>query len=601
MIAPGYDTGNVTGISPPGRPQHAFSYTPVNLQQQYDPPQLDIGPTPTSYSYDRDKKLTRITRPDGAAINFSYDGLGRIATMTTPDGTATYDYDPMKNHLNNITTADGQSLNFAYNGMLLTRTAWSGVVNDSVEFGYNNDFRVTSRTIHGSMTDAYSYDNDGLLTGAGNMTLSRNAQNGMLTGTALGNVADAYQYNQFGEMTGYTAGYAGTTIYDAHFQRDKLGRITEKTESVGGTTHGYHYTYNSAGYLTEVRTDGAVTGSYSYDANGNRTSYSGILGSASGTYDAQDRMLAYGGATYTYTANGELTSKTDASGTTHYTYDVLGNLRQVVLPDGKNIEYVIDGQNRRIGKKVNGALVRTYIWEDQLRIAAELDGAGNVISRFVYGTKVNVPEYVVKSGVTYRIITDHLGSPRMVVDANTGAVVQTIQYDEYGVLLADDNPGFMPFGFAGGLYDGETGLARFGARDYDAKTGRWTFKDPLKFQGPNYNLFLYAANDPINMIDPSGLQEEGKLIVRTTDIYLLDYNNLGWPIIDRFRINEYVQTTVIRIPEDEPDIIRAPNICDFAQPNPNILEQTGNNALKLWTPPWGQLMLETPTTGAFRQ
>jgi uncharacterized protein RhaS with RHS repeats len=129
--------------------------------------------------------------------------------------------------------------------------------------------------------------------------------------------------------------------------------------------------------------------------------------------------------------------------------------------------YWIDGQNRRIAKKVNGALVRMYLWEDQLRIAAELDGAGNVVSRFVYGTKINVPEYVVKSGATYRIITDHLGSPRMVVDANTGAVVQTIQYDEYGIVLSDDNPGFLPFGFAGGLYDGETGLVRFGARDYD--------------------------------------------------------------------------------------------------------------------------------------
>jgi RHS repeat-associated protein len=499
-----YDAaGNVTGITPPGRPQHAFSYTPVNLQQQYDPPQLDAGPTPTSYSYDRDKKLTRITRPDGAAINFSYDGLGRIATMTTPDGTATYDYDPMKNHLNTITTADGQSLNFAYNGMLLTRTEWSGVVNDSIAFNYNNDFRITSRTVHGIMTDAYSYDNDGLLTGAGTMTFSRNAQNGLLAGTALGNVADAYQYNQFGEMAGYTAKYAGAAIISIQYQRDKLGRITEKTEATGGTTHTYHYTYNTAGYLTEVRTDGAVTGSYSYDANGNRTSYSGILGSASGTYDAQDRILAYGGATYTYTANGELSSKTDASGTTHYTYDVLGNLRQVTLPDGKIIEYIIDGQNRRIGKKINGAIAKAWIYEDQLRPAAELDGAGNIIARFIYGTKINVPEYVVKSGVTYRIITDHLGSPRMVVAANTGSVVQTIQYDEYGVALADDNPGFVPFGFAGGLYDGEAGLVRFGARDYDVSRGRLTCKDPAEFNS-DICIYAYANNDPINFADPRG-------------------------------------------------------------------------------------------------
>ncbi len=75
-------------------------------------------------------------------------------------------------------------------------------------------------------------------------------------------------------------------------------------------------------------------------------------------------------------------------------------------------------------------------------------------------------------GVTYRILTDHLGSPRLVVDTATGTVTQRLDYDEYGKVLADSNPGFQPFGFAGGIYDQQTGLIRFGARDYDAETGR---------------------------------------------------------------------------------------------------------------------------------
>jgi YD repeat-containing protein len=112
----------------------------------------------------------------------------------------------------------------------------------------------------------------------------------------------------------------------------------------------------------------------------------------SGTYDAQDRLLTYGAVSYTYTANGDLQTATGGGQTTTFNYDVFGNLTCVTLPSGTQIEYVIDGQNRRIGKRVNGTLVQGFLYGSQLRPAAELDGAGNVVSRLVYGTKVNVPE-----------------------------------------------------------------------------------------------------------------------------------------------------------------------------------------------------------------
>jgi len=63
---------------------------------------------------------------------------------------------------------------------------------------------------------------------------------------------------------------------------------------------------------------------------------------------------------------------------------------------------------------------------------------------------------------------------------------------------------FQPFGFAGGIYDQHTKLTRFGARDYDAETGRWTAKDPIRFGGGDTNLYGYAINDPVNLIDPTG-------------------------------------------------------------------------------------------------
>jgi len=109
-----------------------------------------------------------------------------------------------------------------------------------------------------------------------------------------------------------------------------------------------------------------------------------------------------------------------------------------------------------------------------------------------------------RSGVPFRVIKDHLGSVRLVVNATTGVVAQKLDYDEFGRVLGDSNPGFQPFGYAGGLYDATTGLVRFGARDYDAETGRWAAKDPTGFSG-GLNLYVYAGNDPVNFTDPRGL------------------------------------------------------------------------------------------------
>lgn len=116
------------------------------------------------------------------------------------------------------------------------------------------------------------------------------------------------------------------------------------------------------------------------------------------------------------------------------------------------------------------------------------------MSRFIYGTKSNVPEYMIRNGAELRILTDQVGSVRLVVNGATGVIVQRIDYDAFGNVLSDTNPGFQPFGFAGGLYDRDTGLVRFGARDYDPQVGRWTAKDPILFLGGDTNLYAYCRN-----------------------------------------------------------------------------------------------------------
>ena len=82
-------------------------------------------------------------------------------------------------------------------------------------------------------------------------------------------------------------------------------------------------------------------------------------------------------------------------------------------------------------KKVNGALVEGFLYEGQLRPVAWLDASGAVKATFVYGTRVNVPEYMVTASGTFRFVTDHLGSRGLSLTAS-GAVAERLYYDEWG-------------------------------------------------------------------------------------------------------------------------------------------------------------------------
>lgn len=96
--------------------------------------------------------------------------------------------------------------------------------------------------------------------------------------------------------------------------------------------------------------------------------------------------------------------------------------------------------------------------------------------------------------------------------SSNGDIRQKINYDAFGNILEDTNPGYSPFGFAGGLYDSRTGLLRFGARDYSPEIGRWTSEDPIGFWSGDVNFYAYVGSDPVNFVDPSGLSRwKGKL------------------------------------------------------------------------------------------
>jgi len=402
-------------------------------------------------------------------------------------------------------TGASESMSFAYDGSMQTGITFTGTINGAIAWTFDNNFWVTSESVNGDAVN-YTYDNDGRPTAVGDLTITRNWQNGFLTGTALGTIIDSYSYSTFGETASYNAKVSGASVFDVQYTRDAIGRITTKTETVGGVTTDYEYSYDVAGRLVAVKEGGVTVSTYDYDANGNRITAVTKAGTFQGFYDLQDRMTKYSDASYTYTANGELLTKAEPAGTTSYNYDVYGNLRGVTTPGGTSIEYIIDARNRRIGKKVDGALVQGFIYKDQLEPVAELDAAGNIVARFVYASKGHVPDYMIKGGVTYRIINDHLGSVRLVVNTTDSSIAQKLDYDEFGNITQDTNPGFQPFAFAGGIHDQRTNLTRFGARDYDPHTGRWTSKDPILFGGDGYSVYSYVNHSAINYVDLSGLE-----------------------------------------------------------------------------------------------
>lgn len=503
VIGMGYDgNGNVTSVTPPSRPAHAFAFTPADLESDYTPPVIS-QPATTHTTYNLDQQVSNVSRPDGDHITPTYDNTnGRLTALATSRGANSYGYSPTTGQLTGITTFDGVGLTYGYDGSLLQDITWSGPISGNVHKTYDSSFRLASESVTGGQSINFGYDNDDLLTSAGAMSITRDPTTGFVTGTTLGAISESHTYDAFGAEQTYTVTANGNTLYSANYgTRDALGRIVNKTETIQGTTHVYGYTYDANGRLTDVTTDGNATSHYEYDANGNRLVGPGLT--ASPVYDSQDRLLSYGNCSYTYKADGSLQTKTCPDGTTTYDYDAFGNLRGVTLPNGTAITYLIDGRNRRLGKKVNASLVEGFLYSEDLRRVGWYDGTGTLKAQFVFDSRG--PAVMIKAGMAYRLISDQVGSVRLVVDTN-GAIAERLDYDAFGNVITDSSPDFQPLGFEAGLLDRDVGFTRFGARDYDPVPGRWTVRDPILFAGRQGSLYAFVGSDPINRVDEAGLQ-----------------------------------------------------------------------------------------------
>jgi RHS repeat-associated protein len=504
--------GLLSALTTPGGGVYSFAWTADALLDSTILP----GGDKIDLSYNKDRQITQRSTP-GGAVERSYDSSGRTAAISLGTGAMDAAYD--SNGYASTLSLSGETVSMEWVGNMLARQTWSGDVNGSVSSVTDSFLRRTSLSVNDADPVAFIYDDDGLLSSAGALSVTRNSSSGLVTGVSIGGISETYENSSMSELNRYAAAYPGGSgsyevFYEVALQRDALGRVTGRTETVNGVSTQWDFTYDSTGRLASCTRDGSTTSAYTYDANDNRTQVSSGGDSTDAAYDAAFRLLTRGDLVYTYDGEGRLASITSPGDvTTLYSYDQLGRLLSVDPPgDDNTITYILDGAGRRVGRRVNGAFTHGWLYQSMLHPVAELDEAGAVVSRFVYGTRVLTPDYMIKGGNTYRFITDERGSVRLVVDVQTGDIAQRIDYDPWGVVTADTDPGFQPFGFAGGMYDPATGLVRFGYRDYDPATGRFTGPDPAYLGGGQFNLYVYAGNDPVNGFDPTGLVNWKKLL-----------------------------------------------------------------------------------------
>ena len=161
------DNSNLASLTPPGKPEHEFTYTALDQVDAYLPPPVGAGSDQTLYAYNADRQLTSVTRPDLHEMTLAYDSAGRLASVTIPRGTITLTYNVSTGNLQSVTAPDGDLIELAYDGILPSGISWQGDIQGSVGFTYDNDLRLGSVSVNTENPLTYTYDSDSLLTQAG--------------------------------------------------------------------------------------------------------------------------------------------------------------------------------------------------------------------------------------------------------------------------------------------------------------------------------------------------------------------------------------------------------------------------------------------------
>ncbi|MGY1524781.1 RHS repeat-associated core domain-containing protein [Streptomyces sp. MN3] len=480
-----YDTkGNLTKVKPPA-PLGETAYT-YDALGRVETAKDGRGIT-TVYAYDTRDRVREVSSTN-ATVTFTYDGDGNVKSRTDASGTTTWEYDKL-NREQRRTLQNGAQSALAYTpggdvdfytdptgttdytwdkaGRLDHLTAPDGKKTD---FDYDNNDRRTKTVYPGGTTQAVTIDDNGrpsaVKTTSGTQTF----------------IDLAYSYKN-------SAGKDTTKI------RTRTDNLTKYTTT---------YTYDSQDRLTyALEADSAGTRKaswlYCFDKAGNLTSQDG------------SKNTCPGGTTYTYNDASELTGKNGS--TTGWSYDKLGNetagaggtartgeiwtdYSQLagITTGGKTYDLVHAGTDNAERTKLGS----TWFHHTALGLASTTtNGVDTGFIREPAGTLNSMTT----GGKSYYYLTDATGNVLGLVD-DTGKRTHTYAYGPTGLPRTTPTETVpQPYRYAGAYAD-PTGLYKMGHRYYDPALGRFTQPDP---SGQEKNPYLYAAGDPINNSDPSGL------------------------------------------------------------------------------------------------
>ena len=524
-----YDSrGNLTGATDALRQTTRFSYTrPLNRLESM----TDANGNQTVYNHDAKGNIKSIVYPDGSREQWQYDSEGNPTSWTNRRGHAiAYDHDN-EGRLTEKIFADGSRADYRYDARgnikgaenELGITTFTFDQDDYLKridypggqwllFDYDNAGRRTSSLDHLNHWVYYHYDDAGRLERLKDKTQSDIVvydydSLGRLKRKTLANgVYTTYAYDAAGRLeTLINHGPDDEALSRFSYAYDRRGR------RAGMQTHygAWSYEYNTANQLIRASLasddpeipDQELT--YEYDAMGNRVGAT-VNGQTDGyALNALNQYTQAGDTTYVYDLDGNLIREEGPDGTTVYTYDHENRLVSVVQGED-GWEYSYDALGNRVTTAENGAV--THYVKDPVgfgNVVGQYDDAGNLIARYTYGQGLVSRDGPGNARHFYTF--DGIGSVSELTN-DAGAAVNHYAHLPFGESLNQSQTVPNPFQFVGelGVMTDPTGLNHMRARPYSPVLGRFTAPDPIGLAGGDPNLYRYALNNPVSLIDPMG-------------------------------------------------------------------------------------------------